>query len=570
MSFKRFYAFEAEGVSEEVKKQLEAVEKTADEKCDTPEACDKVLDKIDTQAEKFNDALSAMAGAAKDCKDGKCSSDDMAVRITPAQAELKEVAKTIGVASEADGVTEEELKDVKDYLEGAKEIVEAKKDELGSDGGDSKSDDGEKKDDKGCEGGECEGSEGSEGCCGKADEADVTIDDIIAVEAYDMTADEVDYALEAYMDALDEIGSGAMTMAAMEGANMDAIGIVRNYMKEAKAAKSAMKAAAKSKDYKTAAAKARECAGYASKMESALGSIPPSVGSTVIVTLALALVALTATGVTGNLVGKAGNALKGTKMYGKAAGKVAEAKKAAGNTIGSAADGARLQAGVAGDKIANSKVGQAAAGAKAAIGDAGKKIAESKAGQAISGAGSKIAGSKVGQAAASAKTAIGEAAGNAKAAVGDAATKAAPKAAKAGKIIAIGTGGVGVAAGAGGSIMSALKKVKAVDGDGNPTGGKLDANDFNVLIGAMKLGAAGVRKHYEKLAADYEKMASSGETATEAELIDMFYAEPAVEGETAGITPDSFDGFVTACESLLIGGGSAKAESDNSPFLFGE
>ena len=45
-------------------------------------------------------------------------------------AELKEVAKSIGVASEGEALTEAELKDARDYLNGVEEIVEAKKDEV--------------------------------------------------------------------------------------------------------------------------------------------------------------------------------------------------------------------------------------------------------------------------------------------------------------------------------------------------------------------------------------------------------------------------------------------------------
>ena len=127
---RRFYAFEAEELSPEVKTQLEKVEDVVEDKCDTPEACDKMIDKIDGEQAKFNEALQTMSNAAKDCKDGKCDKAEMAATVAPKMAELKEVAKSIGVASEGDTLTEGELKDAKAYLEGAKEIVEAKKDEL--------------------------------------------------------------------------------------------------------------------------------------------------------------------------------------------------------------------------------------------------------------------------------------------------------------------------------------------------------------------------------------------------------------------------------------------------------
>ena len=127
---RRKYAFEAEGISEEVKSQLEKVEDVVEDKCTTEEACDKMLEKIGDEKEKFDNALQTMADAAKDCKDGKCDKAEMAEKITPKMAELKEVAKSIGVASEGEALTEAELKDARDYLNGVEEIVEAKKDEV--------------------------------------------------------------------------------------------------------------------------------------------------------------------------------------------------------------------------------------------------------------------------------------------------------------------------------------------------------------------------------------------------------------------------------------------------------
>lgn len=157
---RRHYAFESEDLSPAVKTQLEKVEEVVDEKCGSVEACDKMLDKIDKEQEKFNGCLKDMAGAAKDCQDGKCDTAEMAAKVSPKMAELKEVAKSIGVASEGETVTEAEVKDAKDYLEGVEEIVEAKKDELEGDSGEKKSDDGDgdKKDDDDaeCEGGECD------------------------------------------------------------------------------------------------------------------------------------------------------------------------------------------------------------------------------------------------------------------------------------------------------------------------------------------------------------------------------------------------------------------------------
>lgn len=159
---RRFYAFEAEELSPAIQKQLEQVEDTVEEKCTTPAACDKVLDKIEKQEDKYNGALQAMADAAKDCQDGKCEKADMAKVVDEKMGDLKQVAKDIGVASEGDVPSEEELKDVKHYLEGAKEIVEAKKDEL--DGGEGHE---EPDGDEGC-GENCGDGDGDEGAASES------------------------------------------------------------------------------------------------------------------------------------------------------------------------------------------------------------------------------------------------------------------------------------------------------------------------------------------------------------------------------------------------------------------
>lgn len=168
---RRHYAFESEELPSAVKDQLEKVEDAVDKKCTSVEACDNMLDKISAEQDKFNGCLKDMAGAAKDCKDGKCDSAEMAAKVSPKMAELKEVAKSIGVASEGETVTEDEVKAAKQYLEGAEEIVEAKKDELGAaDGGDDKpkddgdgpAPDGDVDADDGCEDGECDDAEAAE------------------------------------------------------------------------------------------------------------------------------------------------------------------------------------------------------------------------------------------------------------------------------------------------------------------------------------------------------------------------------------------------------------------------
>lgn len=247
---RRIYAFEAEDLSPEVKTQLEKVEDVVEDKCDTPEACDTMIEKIDSEKEKVNDALQTMADAAKDCKDGKCTKAEMAEIIAPKMADLKKVAKDIGVASEGDALTEAEVKDAKAYLDGAKEIVEAKKDEL-------------------------ENGEGCKNCDGDDDADDAECETDEAEAEAEAAADEaMESALFALGDVVYDMG--------MEGANVDALKFFRDTMRTCKGIKKEMKEAAKKKDWKTAAAKAKEAEATCDKAISALKNMPQSVSSAVL------------------------------------------------------------------------------------------------------------------------------------------------------------------------------------------------------------------------------------------------------------------------------------------------
>ena len=227
---RRVYAFEAEGVSEEVKSQLEKVEDVVEEKCTSEEACDKMLDKISDEKEKFNDALQTMADAAKDCKDGKCDKAEMAEKITPKMAELKEVAKSIGVASEGETLTEAEVKDARDYLNGVEEIVEAKKAEVCDGECEEKKDDDEKSE---------EGSDDDDGVEEISEESFIAeINGVAGMESFYVSS------MEETVEALAAVESACYI--ALEGYNWDKrkeynakVAEIRNRVKAAKKANKA-------------------------------------------------------------------------------------------------------------------------------------------------------------------------------------------------------------------------------------------------------------------------------------------------------------------------------------------
>lgn len=294
---RRSYAFEAD-VSTAVQTQLEKVEDKVEEKCTTAEACDKMLEKIDSEKEKFDDALQTMADKAKDCQDGKCDKAEMAAVITPKMAELKEVAKSIGVASEGDTLTEAELKDARDYLNGAEEIVEAKKDEL-----ENGSADGSKKEDKPCDGDDCDGDDDD--------------DDDDEDEGEDI-ADESFIASESFLDELDTACESAMFELAMEGTNIDAVKALRDAMGKIRAENKAMKSAAKSKNFDGAANAARNAAAAAQELSSKADSLPASAASAAIVDVAVALTMIAATVGAGAAIGAATKNGAGVKAAMKA------------------------------------------------------------------------------------------------------------------------------------------------------------------------------------------------------------------------------------------------------------
>lgn len=425
---RRTYAFEAEGVSEEVKSQLEKVEDVVEDKCATPEACDKMIDKIDAEKDKFNGALKDMAAAAKDCKDGNCTKSEMAAAITPKMAELKEVAKSIGVASEGEALTEGELKDAKAYLDGAKEIVEAKKDELENGGSDEKADepkdDDKDEDEAECEDGECDDEEDEE-------------------------------ATESYLDDLDIATESAMLDLAMEGTNIDALKARKAHLADIRAAKKAMKAAAKAKDYKTAAAEARKAAEAANSLANDISGLDQSAGSAAIVGIALAVAALGASVVASGAIKSGMNAAKVAKGL---------------HDIGLDKKGAATMAkGAAKQGFAK--------GAKA-----------------------------------------GAFAGG----------------------VAAGT----IGAGYGAAAITKVLKSKGVEDTGDAS--KLQPNDLNALLSAIKIDAKNMAKKFTKKAEEYDKMASA---ATESATM--------------------FDDFIAACESIMGESAGVSADASTTPYLFG-
>lgn len=527
---RRRYAFEAEGVPEKVENALEKLEDQVDENCDTVSDCEAAEKKIDDKIEEFDSALQSMAGAAKDCKDGKCSKEEMGETIKASMTDLKKIAGEIGVANESDSetATEDEIKDAKAYLEGAKEIIEAKKDEL--EGGSSG-----------------EGGSSDEG--GDDDDEEASAEECDAIESF------VDACLEAYMDDLESAMESEVFDMAMEGTTSDALSSFMQHKSQIRSIKAEMKAAEKSHNYKEAAAKAKQAAGVCDQMISDINSLPAqSIGKAALVNIALAIAAMiTAVAV----IGTGGKLLKAAKG---GAGKIGDtlakhapekikvkmvdraAAKEINKNAKSVSDRAMKAATKKGEKLGQKALNEKMKGAKAELGiGAGNKIkgavgnvtskakgAMSKAGATITShavmlpgaekvydAAGKIAGSKVGGAIGKG---VGVAAGAAKGAVKPAAAGAA----------------AGAAATAG--AVAFLKKKGIVDADGNASSGSLDGKDINGLIALIKIDAKRLKQKFLDAAAAYEEAASNS-SATESFLgaIENFMIASGIETEEAAM-----------------------------------
>ena len=117
-----------------VDQMLANVKKTIDKKCKTPEDCEDWLAKIKNEEEKFNTAIKSLQEATKKYQE---DGDKKALKDT-CKPILKNLKKTCDILSmkdiseDAENITEEELKKLRDFLVGAKEIIANKAAEFGA------------------------------------------------------------------------------------------------------------------------------------------------------------------------------------------------------------------------------------------------------------------------------------------------------------------------------------------------------------------------------------------------------------------------------------------------------
>ena len=569
----RYYAFEATGVSPTVREQLEKVEHVVDQRCNSVRACNRMLDKIAMESARFDTALECMIDAARECQAGYIDNSEMSARIAPAVSELKSIARSIGVANEADeGVSEDELKDSKDYLEGSKEIVETKKDEEKSESKDDDDDDDKDDDDKD----DAKDSKDDD----KDDDEKVTPEE--AAEAW-----LIDQALESYMDELNEACETFSFEFAMEGNNIDAISYINKLRTMMKDKKKKMKAAAKEGDYRTAEKMARDIADAGNNLVSAIDRMPESVGSTVLVNLALFIVTILVSASISKAVDRA-DKIMDTKGKGFGVGRGSKLTRSRREEI--------LASDIHDKKLA--KKDKAFAADLKTAKKQGKDVYALQADRVLGehdANGVRHGGEIDKRYGAVAKSARDAAGGDIKAgkAVMDA-TKSVRDAEKAkfnkhvndalqgrsskemkweasrkittGRVAKGVAGGVGTVAALNAkdlAINKFLDKRKARKAEGGVDAKKIGPNDFNPLLQAIKIDARLIAKRYSMMADWYKKNADVlGQKSKQVDQRVAIVDKNAYES----YGDDIFGQFIGACEGMLIGSGGY---DDDLPYLFG-
>ena len=116
-----------DGESSESNSLLDKVQTQVDTKCDTIEACESMLTKLNNEIDEFNGALQSMKAAVESFKEDG-DKDVLADAIRPASAKIREKYEMITMESvSTEGlVTDDEISTVREFLVGSKNIIDTK------------------------------------------------------------------------------------------------------------------------------------------------------------------------------------------------------------------------------------------------------------------------------------------------------------------------------------------------------------------------------------------------------------------------------------------------------------
>lgn len=222
---------------------LAKVQKTVDKKCKTAEAAQAMLDKLNGEKKKYNDAWKKMRDAAAQFKDGKIDKKGLQAIIKPAAKDLKKTCDIINITeintNKTDDITDEEVQKLRDFLTGAEQILA---DKIASFGGSSE---GDTSGSGNCDG---EGCGAEESCKKKACEGY----DESAMEGFGDLSDDDQAKIAGSIGAAVVSFGVAIAMMAKSGAFKEAK-YLKTYRKTLKPgmkkAKEEFKAAKKAKDW---------------------------------------------------------------------------------------------------------------------------------------------------------------------------------------------------------------------------------------------------------------------------------------------------------------------------------
>jgi tetratricopeptide (TPR) repeat protein len=125
-----------------LEQMLSNVQKTVDKKCKTSEDCDDLLAKITGEETKFNTAIKTLQDATVKYQEDN-DKKDLKATTKPVLKDLKKTCDILqmkDITDNAEEITEDELKKLRDFIVGAKDIIKKKAESFSGEGDDEGAD----------------------------------------------------------------------------------------------------------------------------------------------------------------------------------------------------------------------------------------------------------------------------------------------------------------------------------------------------------------------------------------------------------------------------------------------
>lgn len=121
--------------STNVDKLLKVAEKSINSKCQTPEDCDIMIEKVQKESTTFNDGLGAMLQASRDLRGGNINQEEFANIIRASIASIQNEAvmlKISDLVKDTNDVHDEDIANVRAYIIGVSDLIRTRRAELTS------------------------------------------------------------------------------------------------------------------------------------------------------------------------------------------------------------------------------------------------------------------------------------------------------------------------------------------------------------------------------------------------------------------------------------------------------